>query len=69
MLLAKLLTCQSFPCIGRYFGDRDHTTVMHAFKKLEWLGNALRDVLLDNDPVEAWAARAAELYPPLRVQR
>jgi hypothetical protein len=69
MLLAKLLTSQSFPYIGRYFGDRDHTTVMHAFKKLKWLSDALSPPLTDNDPVETWAARAAELYPPFRVQR
>jgi hypothetical protein len=34
MYLAKTLTVQSLPEIGRRFGMRDHTTVMHAVRKL-----------------------------------
>jgi chromosomal replication initiator protein len=37
MYLAKQLTSRSLPEIGRRFGDRDHTTVMHAIKKIEQL--------------------------------
>jgi len=37
MYLAKQLTQRSLPEIGRKFGDRDHTTVMHAVKKVEEL--------------------------------
>lgn len=32
MFLARELTPKSLPDIGRRFGDRDHTTVMHALK-------------------------------------
>ncbi|MDJ0995588.1 MAG: chromosomal replication initiator protein DnaA [Dinoroseobacter sp.] len=39
MYLAKTLTTRSLPEIGRRFGGRDHTTVIHAVKKVE----ALRD--------------------------
>lgn len=35
MYLAKQLTARSLPEIGRKFGDRDHTTVMHAVRKIE----------------------------------
>ena len=37
MYLAKQLTARSLPEIGRKFGGRDHTTVMHAVKKVEEL--------------------------------
>ena len=37
MYLAKQLTNRSLPEIGRKFGGRDHTTVMHATKKIEQL--------------------------------
>jgi chromosomal replication initiator protein len=37
MFLAKLLTLRSLPEIGRRFGGRDHTTVLHAVRKIEAL--------------------------------
>lgn len=37
MYLCKKLTTRSLPEIGRKFGGRDHTTVMHAVKKVEEL--------------------------------
>ena len=39
MFLAKNLTSKSLPEIGRRFGGRDHTTVIHAVKKIEELKN------------------------------
>lgn len=40
MALARDLTNSSFPEIGEAFGGRDHTTVMHACKKIDSLKNA-----------------------------
>ena len=37
MYLAKTLTLRSLPEIGRRFGERDHTTVLHAVRKIESL--------------------------------
>jgi chromosomal replication initiator protein len=37
MYLAKILTLRSLPEIGRRFGGRDHTTVLHAVRKIETL--------------------------------
>ncbi len=37
MFLSKQLTARSLPEIGRKFGGRDHTTVMHAVRKVEEL--------------------------------
>lgn len=35
MYLSKILTLRSLPEIGRRFGGRDHTTVLHAVRKIE----------------------------------
>jgi len=35
MYLAKMMTLRSLPEIGRRFGGRDHTTVLHAVRKIE----------------------------------
>ena len=37
MYLAKQLTSRSLPEIGRRFGNRDHTTVLHAIRKIDQL--------------------------------
>jgi chromosomal replication initiator protein len=37
MFLAKTLTTKSLPEIGRRFGGRDHTTVIHAVRRIEEL--------------------------------
>jgi chromosomal replication initiator protein len=40
MYLAKQLTSRSLPEIGRKFGNRDHTTVMHAVRRVDQLRQA-----------------------------
>ena len=47
MYLAKQLTSRSLPEIGRTFGGRDHTTVMHAVSRIESL--KLEDALMADD--------------------
>jgi len=47
MHLSKQLTSRSLPEIGRRFGGRDHTTVMHAVRKIEDLCKS--DSQLDED--------------------
>jgi chromosomal replication initiator protein len=47
MYLAKHLTSRSLPEIGRRFGGRDHTTVMHAIRKIEELSSG--DAVLSED--------------------
>ena len=37
MYLSKKMTKRSLPDIGRRFGGRDHTTVMHAVKRIDAL--------------------------------
>lgn len=40
MYLSKMLTTKSLSDIGKKFGKKDHTTVMHAIKKVEALYNS-----------------------------
>lgn len=49
MYLCKQLTPRSLPEIGRKFGGRDHTTVMHAVRKIEELVAADRALGEDID--------------------
>ncbi len=49
MALAKELTNHSLPEIGDAFGGRDHTTVLHAVRKIEGLSHADRAL---NDELE-----------------
>ena len=57
MYLAKTLTSRSLPDIGRRFGGRDHTTVIHAVRKIEELratdGQIAEDVELLRRMLEA----------------
>ena len=49
MYLSKVLTLRSLPEIGRRFGGRDHTTVLHAVRKIEGLTGSDRSL---SDEVE-----------------
>lgn len=46
MYLCRLLTDLSFPEIARYFNGRNHTSILHAYRKLE--NDLLRDANLQN---------------------
>jgi chromosomal replication initiator protein len=47
MYLAKQLTPRSLPEIGRRFGGRDHTTVIHAVRQIEKLRKADAEIEAD----------------------
>ncbi|MFD1881706.1 chromosomal replication initiator protein DnaA [Paracoccus pacificus] len=49
MYLAKQLTSRSLPEIGRRFGGRDHTTIMHGVRKVEELRDNDRQLSEDLD--------------------
>jgi len=44
MYLSRELTDSSLPKIGKHFGDRDHTTVLHANSKIQNMIRADRSV-------------------------
>jgi chromosomal replication initiator protein len=47
MFLSKTLTMRSLPEIGRRFGGRDHTTVLHAVRKIDAL--ARKDTMINEE--------------------
>jgi chromosomal replication initiator protein len=47
MALAKELTQLSLPDIGEAFGGRDHTTVLHACRKIALLRSSSSDLTRD----------------------
>ena len=49
MYLAKSLTLRSLPEIGRRFGGRDHTTVLHAVRKIEGMVAKDQDLATEID--------------------
>lgn len=57
MYMARTLTNNTLPAIGRRFGDRDHSTVIHAIKCVE---KRMRD---DPDVDRAYRQIAFELKP------
>ncbi len=60
MFLARHLTPNSLPVIGRKFGGRDHTTVLHAIRKIEALRTRDRNLAGDLDAIgRALAAQVA----------
>lgn len=44
MYIAKMMTVLSLPQIGRQFGNRDHTTILHAVRKIRWLIESDQDL-------------------------
>ena len=44
MYLCRMMTDLSLPKIGEEFGGRDHTTVLHAFKKIDLLISSNNDI-------------------------
>lgn len=58
MYVARVLTPLSLPQIGRHFGNRDHTTVLHAIRIVPAL------VEVDRDIAMALADVLAALAPP-----
>lgn len=55
MWLARTFTRASLPEIGRQFGGRDHTTTLHAVRKLAPVAERLGPTLPPNATLEQWA--------------
>lgn len=64
MYLSRKMTGRSFPEIGRAFGDRDHTTVMHAMRQIERLvGGGCDDTVVAVRELERDCAPRVQFNP------
>lgn len=64
MVLAKILTLKSLPEIGRQFGKRDHTTILHALRKYSALTAELREKVPAGSPLDLYAVTAKAIVAP-----
>ncbi len=53
MYLCRKGTLNGFPAIGKHFGDRDHTSVMHGFEKISELRQTDPGLAHDLEQLEA----------------
>ena len=65
--LARRLTTASLPTIGRYFGDRDHSTICAAIQTLEDRLRRDRAFAIQVEELEADIVRAADQDDPARA--
>jgi hypothetical protein len=63
MMLCKNLTTNSLPAVGRRFGNRDHTTVLHAVNKFAPLWARLSPMMRDGATAREWVAAAYSMMP------
>ncbi len=59
--LSRELTETSFPSLGRSFGGRDHTTIMHSYQKMQEL---LRQIPLLRSEIESLRSTILNKYGP-----
>lgn len=59
--LCRVLTAKSYPEIGRRFGKRDHSTVLHGCAKVKPLIERAKAQLPDNATVDDWAFKLGQL--------
>jgi len=68
MMLSKMMTLASLPEIGRKFGGRDHTTVLHAVRKTEPLQQWLQQVVKPGDEISLWVSAAFKGWDELGLK-
>lgn len=66
MFLCKRFTGRSLPEIGRRFGGKDHTTVLHAIRKFEWMDDKLP---ADGSQITEIAERAWALFKEREAEK
>jgi hypothetical protein len=67
-MLCRTLTLLSYPQLARKFGNRDHTTMLHNAKRMEWLRQELVCELRVHDSVWSWVEAAHERYHAVKAQ-
>lgn len=60
-MLIRCLTSKSYPEIGRAFGNKDHSTILHAARKYAPLHDRLISDLTPQDTLATWVKHAYNL--------
>ena len=67
--ICKRLTAKSFPEIGRRFGGRDHTTVLHAVRRMQPIIDAVQADLQGDASLALWVQRCKHYADALPRQK
>ncbi|MBI1202647.1 MAG: hypothetical protein GC182_09070 [Rhodopseudomonas sp.] len=62
LLCAHLIPSASYPMIGRKIGGRDHTTIMYAVKKNEWVFDEIARAVPGSSSALRWARAAVQTF-------
>lgn len=66
VMLSRHFTSRSLPEIGRMFGGRDHTTIIHACAKLHPVLSDIEGRLSSSASLAEWVAAAFEAYDRIK---
>jgi len=67
IVLCRLLTCRSYPEIGRRTGGRDHSSILHCVQKYQWLTDKLNAEMSLESPVKDWVTCAFNIVTALEL--
>jgi Bacterial dnaA protein helix-turn-helix len=68
VMLAHHLTAMSYPVIGRAFGGRDHSSMIHAVRKMAPLLDVVKTMVGHADSTEDWARAAVSVWKDFSIK-
>jgi Bacterial dnaA protein helix-turn-helix len=66
-MLCRTLTLLSYPQMAKRFGHRDHTTMMHNAKRMDWLRTELLATLTMEDSLWIWVTETHKRFEAAQI--